>query len=113
MAPVDEYLATLPAAERTELERVRDAVLSAVPDVEQGRSYGVPALMHAGKPLLGFHAGKGFLSVYPYSSKAVDAARPYLDGYEVSSGTVRFSAKHPLPDPALAALLTARLDEIK
>ena len=112
MGTVDDYLATLPAAERAELERVRDAAFAAVPGLEQGTSYGVPALKHEGKPLLGFHRGKGFLSVYPYSSKAVDAARPYLAGHALSRGTVRFSPEQPLPDAALQALIETRLGEI-
>ena len=47
---MDEYLAGLPADRRAALEHVRTVVAGLVPDAEEGRSYGVPAFIYAGRP---------------------------------------------------------------
>jgi uncharacterized protein YdhG (YjbR/CyaY superfamily) len=110
---VDDYFATLDAETRAAFEHVRKLALELAPDAGQGTSYGVAALMHGGRGLLGFHAAKKHLSVYPYSGKAVDAVRDRLEGFELSSGTIRFTAEHPLPDDAVRDLVRFRIAEIE
>ena len=73
MGAVDEYLATLDDGARSAYERIRDLALAEVPAAEQGTSYGMAALKYRGKPLLGFRAAKDHLSVFPFSSVAVEA----------------------------------------
>ena len=113
MSVVDEYLATLPESERAEFERLREVVRRTVPEVEEARSYGMPAFKHKGRPLLGFRASKNHLSVFPFSPAALDAARGSLTGFDLSKGTVRFTVEHPIPDTALEALLRFRLHELE
>ena len=113
MGAVDEFFESLDSDERAAFERVRAIVTELAPDVGQGTSYGVPALMYAAKPLLGFHAGKGFLSLYPYSGDVVTALRERLPGFETTSGSVHFSAEEPLPDEAVRAMVELRVAEIE
>ena len=113
MGAVDEYFESIDPGERAAFERVRAIVTEVAPDVGQGTSYGVPALMYAAKPLLGFHAGKGFLSLYPYSGDVVTALRERLPGFETTSGSVHFSAEEPLPDEAVRAMVELRIAEIE
>ena len=113
MGPVDEYLAALDPESRAAFERIRSLVREAVPDVGQGVSYGVPAFFHAGRPLLGLHAGRKFLSVYPYSGDVVDALRERVAGLETTSGSVHFTAAEPLSDEAVRALVELRIGEIE
>ena len=113
MSAVDEYLATLAEPEREALERVRQFVRRAVPGVEEATSYGMPAFIYEGKPLLGFRASKNHLSVFPFSPEAVDAAREALEGFDLSKGTVRFTADKSIPDEALEQILHARMREIE
>jgi uncharacterized protein YdhG (YjbR/CyaY superfamily) len=115
MATFDDYLASLPEPQRAELERLRQVVREAVPGVEEGVSYGMPAFRYNQRPLLGFRASKNHLSVFPFSPGAVDAARGALAGFDLSKGTVRFTPDKPIPDAAVEQLqlLRRRLQEIE
>jgi len=109
---MDDYLADLPADRKAALERVRTVVAGLVPDAEEGRSYGVPAFIYAGRPLLGFSAAKRHLSIFPFSPAAIEAVKDRLEGFDVAKGTIRFTPEHPVPDDVLADLVRARLREI-
>jgi uncharacterized protein YdhG (YjbR/CyaY superfamily) len=109
----DEYLATLPGPQQAELARIRELVQRTVPDAEEGTSYGLPAFKYKDRPLLGVRAAKKHLSVFPFSPEAVEAARESLAGFDLSKGTVRFTADKPIPDSALEQLLRYRVDEIE
>ncbi len=54
MSALDDYLNGLPQDQSEALVRVRAVVERVAPDAEQGVSYGMPAYLHAGRPLLGF-----------------------------------------------------------
>jgi uncharacterized protein YdhG (YjbR/CyaY superfamily) len=113
MSTFDDYLATVPDPQKAALERVCGFVRSAVPEAEEGTSYGMPAFKYKNRPLLGFKASKNHLSVYPFSPEAVEAARPALAGFDLSKGTVRFTAERPIPEAALEEILRHRLAEIE
>ena len=112
MSTMDDYLDDLPPAERAALERVRAVVGGLAPDAEEGTSYGVPAFIHAGRPLLGFSAAKKHLSIFPFSPAAIDAVRQRLDGFDLAKGTIRFSPDRPVPEDVLADLVRTRKQEI-
>ncbi|MGW6932383.1 iron chaperone [Lentzea sp. NPDC054927] len=112
MAAVDDYFAGLDAPARAAFERVRALAEESVPDAEQGMSYGMAALRHHGKPLLGFKASKDHLAVFPFSPAAVDAVRDRLTGFSLSKGTIRFTPDSPLPDDVVRDLIQHRIDEI-
>lgn len=112
MSAMDEYLDGLPPEQRVALARVRAAVGELEPEAEEGESYGMPAFLYAGRPLLGFRAAKKHLSVFPFSPAAVEAVEDRLEGFDVSKGTIRFSPDSPLPEDVLADLVCARKKEI-
>jgi uncharacterized protein YdhG (YjbR/CyaY superfamily) len=109
---VDDYFAGLDPPTRAAFERVRGTAVEAVPDAEQGVSYGMAALRYRRKPLLGFRAAKQHLSVFPFSAAAVEAVRARLGGFELSKGTIRFTAATPLPDDVVRDLVRHRKSEI-
>jgi uncharacterized protein YdhG (YjbR/CyaY superfamily) len=113
MSSFDDYFASVPEPQKSELERIRRLVRRAVPEAEEATSYGMPAFKYNQRPLLGFKASKNHLSVFPFSPEAVDAAREALAGFDLSKGTVRFTVEQPLPDAALEQLLRHRLGEIE
>jgi uncharacterized protein YdhG (YjbR/CyaY superfamily) len=113
MSSFDEYLATVPDAQKAELERIRRFVLRTVPEAEESTSYGTPAFKYRKRPLLGFRASKNHLSVFPFSPEAIDAARDALAGFDLSKGTVRFTPDTPIPKIALEQLLRHRMLEIE
>ena len=112
MSSFDEYLAAIPEPQKSELERVRRVVRRAVPNAEEATSYGMPTFRYRKRPLLGFKASKNHLSVFPFSPGAIEAAWGSLAGFELSKGTVRFTAEKPIPGPALEELLRFRVREI-
>ena len=83
-----------------------------VPDADQGTSYGMAALRYRGKPLLGFRATARHLSVFPFSAEVVAAVAGHLEGYDLSKGTIRFTADRPLPDDVVRDVVRHRVAEI-
>jgi len=109
---MDAYLAGLPPAQREALARVRAQVARLAPDAVEGTSYGMPAFLLDGRPLLGFRAAARHLSVFPFSPDAVDGVRDRLDAAAVSKGTIRFTPDAPLPADVLEDLVRARRREL-
>jgi uncharacterized protein YdhG (YjbR/CyaY superfamily) len=110
---VDDYFGGLDTATRDAFERIRNLTMEIAPEAEQGTSYGMAALTYKGRPLLGFRAAKQHLSIFPFSPAAVDAARDQLQDFDVSRGTVRFSADTPVPQQALRDMARHRIAEIE
>ncbi len=113
MGSVDHAVADVPEPARGALQHVVDLARSLAPDAVDGVSYGMPALKVAGKGYVAVVAAADHLSVFPFSSGAVDAVRDRLDGWSLSTGTIRFTAEHPVPDDVLTDLMQARLAEIR
>jgi uncharacterized protein YdhG (YjbR/CyaY superfamily) len=109
---VDEYFSGLDAPTREAFEHVRGLAMELAPDAEDGMSYGMAALRYNRKPLLGFRAAKGHLSIFPFSPQAVDAVRERLTSGDLSKGTIRFTVEAPLPDDVVRDVVRRRLDEI-
>src|SRR5687768_1711251 len=109
MSAMDDYLNRLPAEQKAALERVRAVVGGVAAEAEEGTSYGMPAFIYAGRPLLGFRAAKRHLSVFPFSPGAIEAVKARLEGFDLSKGTIRFSSDSPVPDDVLADLVQARM----
>ena len=109
---MDDYLDGLPPAQKAALERVRGVVGALAPDAEERKSYGVPAFIYAGRPLLGFSAAKKHLSIFPFSPAAIEAVKDRLVGFDLAKGTIRFSPDCPVPEDVLADLVRARQQEI-
>ncbi len=95
-----------------ELERVCDLVRRTLSEVEEGQSYGMPAFKYKGRPLLGFRAAKSHLSLFPFGSAGVDDVRAELPGFDLSSGTIRFTPERPVPDAVLDKLVRFKQREI-
>ena len=74
--------------------------------------YGPPTLTVNGSPLIGVAASAEPLSVLPFSPAAIDAVRAHLEGFSLSTGTIRFTPDRPVPDDVLEQIVEARLAEI-
>jgi uncharacterized protein YdhG (YjbR/CyaY superfamily) len=112
MSSIDEYLAGLAPPQRDALTAVCLAVREVAPEADEGRSYGVPAFLVGGRPLLGLQAAKAHLSLFPFSPAAIDAVRDRLDGFDLAKGTIRFTPEQPVPRDVVADLVRARLREL-
>lgn len=112
MSTVREYFAGLEEPARDAFTRILSLAIEVAPDAEEGSSYGIAALRYRGKPLLGFRAADQHLSVFPFSPHVIEAVRDRLAGFDVSKGTIRFTAERPLRDGVVRDLVRLRAEEI-
>lgn len=113
MGTIDDYLADLDAEDRAAIERVYDIARELVPDAEQGKGYGMPALTYRGKPLISVMRAKKHIGVYPFSPASIDAAADTLTRFDTDKGTIRFQPERPLPEHAIRIMVLARKDQIE
>ena len=73
MGTVDDYLDELDSDDRDAIERVYAVARGEVPEAEQGKGYGMPALVYRGKPLISVMRAKKHIGIYPFSPAAVSA----------------------------------------
>lgn len=113
MGTMSDYLATITDdARRSALEHVVDIARELAPQAEEGQSYGMPALLVDGRPLIGIQAAAKHLSIFPFSPAVVEAVSGDLDGFALSKGTIRFSPDQPVPDAVLRRVVELRLAEL-
>ncbi|BDV31508.1 iron chaperone [Microbacterium terricola] len=112
MGTIDDYLADLDPDDREAVERVYDIAREVVPEAEQGKGYGMPALVHHGKSLISVMRAKNHIGVYPFSPAAIEAAADMLVGVDRDKGTVRFQPETPLREDAIRRMVAFRRDQI-
>lgn len=107
---IDEYLAGVGEDKREALQRLREIILSVVPEAEECISYQLPAF-RLRKLLVGFGATKNHCAFYLLSAATVETFKAELQGYDTSKGTIRFQAETPLPEALVRKLIMARILE--
>jgi uncharacterized protein YdhG (YjbR/CyaY superfamily) len=115
MGSVDDYLSELEATDRDAIDRVYALARDEVPDAEQGRGYGMPALVYKGKPLISVMRAKKHIGLYPFSPDAVSSVAAEVEAVEgtgLDKGTIRFQPEHPLPEDVVRGLVRRRRDQI-
>lgn len=110
MSFVDEYLASVPTAEKAQLERIREIVHEIIPDVEEVKTYGMPGFKYKGKYIASFAAFKDHLSFFP--GAIPEDILPKLKGFIVSKGTIQFTLDKPIPKEVIRELLERRVSVI-
>jgi uncharacterized protein YdhG (YjbR/CyaY superfamily) len=94
------------------LASIRARAHELVPGLQDGTSYGMPALKYRGRGLMGVLEHPGYLSYYPFSPTVIETVAAELRGFSFSKGTVRFSLEQPLPAGIVDRMILARRDEI-
>jgi uncharacterized protein YdhG (YjbR/CyaY superfamily) len=112
MGEVSDYIAGRGDPARSVLEQYRARAVAAVPEAEEGTSYGMAALRYRGRPLISVVSTKQGYSVFPFSPAVVESVIAQLDGFESTKGGIKFTDKRHLPDTAFDALVARRRDEI-
>jgi uncharacterized protein YdhG (YjbR/CyaY superfamily) len=109
---VEDYLGGLRPEQAHALRRVVELARGLAPDAEEGTSYGMPALLVGGRPLIGVTAAARHLSLFPFSPAVVAAVAPDLEGFSLSKGTIRFTPEAPLPDAVVEQVVRLRRAEL-
>lgn len=110
MKAVEDYLAALPLAQRKALQALRKRILAAVPGIEEGFAYGVPAFRYNGHPLVYMGASKNHLGLY---GSVPPGFKTRLQGFKMGKGSIRFTPEKPIPPDVLKDLLRAKAAEIE
>jgi len=108
---IDEYLKNVEPDHRRALEKLRRTIHAVTPKAEECISYGVPAFRLKGRSVVFFGAWANHCALYPGSSTTLKRFRNELRDFQISKGTVRFSAGKPLPVALVRKLVKARIAE--
>jgi uncharacterized protein YdhG (YjbR/CyaY superfamily) len=107
-----EYLASVPAAARGYLNKMRAAIRSAVPPLAtEIISYRIPAFKHK-QVLVWFAAFSDHCSLFP-TAAVIEAFKDDLKGFSTSKGTVHFSMEKPVPTALIRKLVKARVAQVE
>jgi len=108
---IDEYLAGVRDAEkRAALQKLRQMIHAAAPKATECISYRIPTFRQNGM-LVGFGATRNHCAFYLLSSTILEKFKPEVEGYDTSTGTIRFQPEHPLPAALVRKLVKGRIKE--
>jgi uncharacterized protein YdhG (YjbR/CyaY superfamily) len=111
MSVVDDYLATVPEPQKSELERVRKIIRQTAPEAQEVMTYGMPGFTYKGKYLISFAAFKDHMSVFP-GAEPIVLLKNQLKDYKISKGTVQFTLEHPLSESLIRHMVLSAIDRI-
>ncbi|WP_159451326.1 iron chaperone [Demequina sp. NBRC 110054] len=112
-AEVDAYLAGYEGAHLATMTALREMLAELLPDADQGLSYGAPAFRVRGKLAAGFSAAKKHVTFFPHSGTVLEAMDPaVLEGFTWSKGAVQIPLDAAPPRDLIAAVVSARLEQI-
>jgi uncharacterized protein YdhG (YjbR/CyaY superfamily) len=107
---VPEYIAAAPKETRAQLRDLRRLVKAAVPKADESIGYGIPYYKFNGRPLTGFAATKGNVSVY---ALPVHEHKAETKAYVAAKGTLHFPIGRPMPTALLTKLVKQRAKTIE
>ncbi|MGE3961030.1 MAG: iron chaperone [Dehalococcoidia bacterium] len=111
-ATPEDYLASLPDAQRAGLETLRSRIRSVLPGATERMWYRMPTFV-TDKPVLAYAASRNHSGLYVMSTTVLPSIVGVLEGQDWSGGTLRFPVDRP---PAVALLRTiakAKLAELE
>jgi len=106
-------MSALPDSMHQRMLRLRGLILSVSPDAIDWFSYGVPGFRALDRPFVWYAAFKEHVSLFPMTASIRTLLAKELEGYETSTGTVRFPHDRPLPVTLIKRLVRARLKEVR
>jgi len=115
---VDDYIANQDDAHAKALRHLRAQLLAALPNADEGISYGIPAYRVVpggkgkGKVVCGFSASKKHCALVLFDDVTIEAHAELLVGHDTTKSQVRFADGSLLSDDEVKALVTARLHAV-
>ncbi len=93
---IDEYIKTFPEDVQRILEKMRQTIQEAAPEVVEAISYQMPTFKLNGKNLVHFAAWENHIGFYP-TPAGIEAFNKELLPYKGGKGTVKFPIENPIP----------------
>ena len=109
---VENYLAALPADQRSALEKLRTTIRTTAPDATETISYQMPTFKLRGRVLVYYAAFKDHCSLFPASEAVMEALGEELKPYYSVKGTLRFPADSPIPAALVRRIVRVRIEEL-
>lgn len=106
---IDEYISTFPEEVQEELEKIRQTIRKAAPEVKEVISYQMPTFRQNGI-LVHFAAFTNHISFFPTPSAIVEFEEQ-LRLFQTSKGTVKFPNDQPIPYDLVTEIVKFRVQE--
>ncbi len=110
-ATPEDYLASLPEAQRAGLETLRTRLRTVLPQATERMWYRMPTFVQ-GKPLIAYAASRGHSAIYVMSTSVLPSIAKALEGQDFSGGTLRFPIDRPPSVALLRKIANAKLAEV-
>lgn len=108
---IAEYISAQSAEVQPLLQKIRETVLQAVPEVMEVISYAMPAFKYKGKMLLYFASFKNHIGLYATPSANVFFADDLKD-YNTSKGTIQFPYNKEIPYDLIVKIAQYKANEL-
>jgi uncharacterized protein YdhG (YjbR/CyaY superfamily) len=108
---VDEYIGAQREPTQAILQRVRAAILKALPGAEETISYNMPTYTLRGNFIIHFAAWKRHFSIYPASAKLIWSFKKEIAAGTIIKNTIRFPLDEPVPTALIERIAKYRVKE--
>ena len=106
---VAAYFRSLPAEQRSPLQKLRETIAAAAPEADEGITYSMPGFLLDGRGLVSYAAFNDHYSFFPMGSEAIEVHREELGSRVTGKGTIRFEYDEPLPTALVKKVVRTRL----
>ncbi len=106
---IDEYIMLYPVEVQAIMQRIREVIKEASPQVTEKISWGMPTFYYLGN-VIHFAGNKSHLGIYPGAS-GVEHFLPELIEFKTSKGAIQFSYNKPLPVELIQRIVKFRVAE--
>lgn len=108
---MEEYIATFPEDTQKALRLVRDTMQKAMPDAEEGISYGIGAFKLNGRFLIYFAGYKKHIGVYPVPGDEPEFEKDFAAYKTSGKGAIQFPLNKPMPVDLITRIVAYRVKE--
>lgn len=111
VSSVDEYIDQAPDEVKGILKKIRAAIRDVAPEADEKISYGMPAFLIGGKPLVYFAVYKNHIGFYA-TPTGHEAFEKELSKYKQGKGSVQFPLNESIPFSLITKITKFRLKEV-